>query len=347
MKPQEALARIIEHREILHDEMLSLMRQIMRGELSSTLISAIITGLRVKKETIGEIAAAAQVMREFATPVDVPDDRHLVDTCGTGGDSSHTFNISTTAAFVAAAAGARVAKHGGRSVSSKSGSADVLEALGVNLNQTPLEIAENIRETGLGFMFAPNFHSAMRHAAPVRRDLGVRTLFNILGPLTNPAGAKNQLLGVFHPELVGMLTRVLQRLGSQHVMVVHGSAAQGGLDEITIAGLTQVSELRHGEVIEYTIAPEDFGMRITAIETIQARDSTQSREMLMAVLDNQPGPALDIVALNAGAAVYVAGVAESLEDGVKKAQAAIESGAARAKLRQFVEFSNRDRAALA
>jgi anthranilate phosphoribosyltransferase len=347
MKPQEALARIIEHREILHDEMLSLMRQIMRGELSSTLISAIITGLRVKKETIGEIAAAAQVMREFATPVDVPDDRHLVDTCGTGGDSSHTFNISTTAAFVAAAAGARVAKHGGRSVSSKSGSADVLEALGVNLNQTPLEIAENIRETGLGFMFAPNFHSAMRHAAPVRRDLGVRTLFNILGPLTNPAGAKNQLLGVFHPELVGMLTRVLQRLGSQHVMVVHGSAAQGGLDEITIAGLTQVSELRHGEVIEYTIAPEDFGMRITAIETIQARDSTQSREMLMAVLDNQPGPALDIVALNAGAAVYVAGVADSLEDGVKKAQAAIESGAARAKLRQFVEFSNRDRAALA
>jgi anthranilate phosphoribosyltransferase len=347
MKPQEALARIIEHREILHDEMLSLMRQIMRGELSSTLISAIITGLRVKKETIGEIAAAAQVMREFATPVDVPDDRHLVDTCGTGGDSSHTFNISTTAAFVAAAAGARVAKHGGRSVSSKSGSADVLEALGVNLNQTPLEIAENIRETGLGFMFAPNFHSAMRHAAPVRRDLGVRTLFNILGPLTNPAGAKNQLLGVFHPELVGMLTRVLQRLGSQHVMVVHGSAAQGGLDEITIAGLTQVSELRHGEVIEYTIAPEDFGMRITAIETIQARDSTQSREMLMAVLDNQPGPALDIVALNAGAAVYVAGVADSLEEGVKKAQAAIESGAARAKLRQFVEFSNRDRAALA
>jgi anthranilate phosphoribosyltransferase len=347
MKPQEALKRIIEHREILHDEMLSLMRQIMRGELSSTLISAIITGLRVKKETIGEIAAAAQVMREFATPVDVPDDRHLVDTCGTGGDSSHTFNISTTAAFVAAAAGARVAKHGGRSVSSKSGSADVLEALGVNLNQTPLEIAENIRETGLGFMFAPNFHSAMRHAAPVRRDLGVRTLFNILGPLTNPAGAKNQLLGVFQPELVGMLTRVLQRLGSQHVMVVHGSAAQGGLDEITIAGLTQVSELRHGEVIEYTIAPEDFGMRITAIETIQARDSAQSREMLMAVLDNQPGPALDIVALNAGAAVYVAGVAESLEEGVQKAQAAIESGAARAKLRQFVEFSNRDRAALA
>ena len=223
----------------------------------------------------------------------------------------------------------------------------MLEALGVNLNQTPLEIAENIRETGLGFMFAPNFHSAMRHAAPVRRDLGVRTLFNILGPLTNPAGAKNQLLGVFHPELVGILTRVLQRLGSQHVMVVHGSTTQGGLDEITIAGLTRVSELRHGEVIEYTIAPEDFGMKTTAIETIQARDSAQSQEMLMAVLDNQSGPALDIVALNAGATIYVAGVAGSLEEGVEKARAAIESGAARAKLQQFIEFSNRDRAALA
>jgi anthranilate phosphoribosyltransferase len=342
MKPQEALAHIIEHREILHDEMLSLMRQIMRGELSPTLISAILTGLRVKKETIGEIAAAAQVMREFATPMEVLDDHHLVDTCGTGGDSAHTFNISTTAAFVAAAAGARVAKHGGRSVSSKSGSADVLEALGVNLNQTPVEIAENIKETGLGFMFAPNFHSAMRHAAPVRRELGVRTLFNILGPLTNPAGAKNQLLGVFHPDLVGLLTRVLQRLGSHHVMVVHGTTGQGGLDEITIAGDTRICELRHGDVVEYTITPEDFGMRRSAIETIQARDSAHSREMLISVLENQPGPALDIVALNAGAAIYVAGAAGSLEQGITKARAAIESGAARAKLRQFVEFSNRN-----
>jgi anthranilate phosphoribosyltransferase len=347
MNPQEALARIIEHREILHDEMLGLMRQIMRGELSPTMISAILTGLRVKKETIGEIAAAAQVMREFATPVEVLDDRHLVDTCGTGGDSAHTFNISTTAAFVAAAAGARVAKHGGRSVSSKSGSADVLEALGVNLNQTPAEIAENIKETGIGFMFAPNFHSAMRHAAPVRRDLGVRTLFNILGPLTNPAGAKNQLLGVFDPDLVGLLTRVLQRLGSHHVMVVHGRTGQGGLDEITIAGDTRISELRHGEVVEYTIRPEDFGMRTCAIETIQARDPAHSREMLISVLENQSGPALDIVALNAGAAVYVAGVADSLEQGVKKALAAIESGAGRTKLREFVEFSNRDRATVA
>ena len=346
MKPQEALTRIIEHREIFHDEMLSLMRQIMRGELSPVLIAAIITGLRVKKETIGEIAAAAQVMREFAIRVEVVDNQHLVDTCGTGGDAAHTFNISTAAAFVAAAAGARVAKHGGRSVSSKSGSADVLESLGVNLNQTPGQIADDIREIGLGFMFAPNFHSAMKYAAPVRRDLGVRTLFNILGPLTNPAGAKNQVLGVFHPDLVGILTRVLQRLGSHHVMVVHGRNGQGGLDEITIAGETQIGELRHGEVTEYTIKPEDFGMKTAAIETIQAQDSTQSREILISVLDNQPGPALDVVLLNAAAAIYVAGMAASLEQGLKKARTAVESGAAKAKLRELVEFSNRDRVSL-
>ena len=342
MNPQEALTRLIEHHEIFHDEMLSLMRQIMRGELSPTLISAIITGLRVKKETVGEIAAAAQVMREFATRVEVQDDHGLVDTCGTGGDSAHTFNISTTAAFVAAAAGARVAKHGGRSVSSKSGSADVLEALGVNLDQTPAQIAENISEIGLGFMFAPNFHSAMKHAAPVRRELGVRTLFNILGPLTNPAGAKNQLLGVFHPDLVGIITRVLHRLGSRHVMVVHGTSNQGGLDEITIAGETLVGELRHGgEILEYTVRPEDFGMKTAAIETIQAHGTAQSAEMLRAVLNNQPGPARDIVLLNAGATIYVAGVAESLAQGVKKAHAVIESGAAREKLQELVEFSNR------
>ncbi len=346
MKPQEALTRIIEHREIFHDEMLSLMRQIMRGELSPVLMAAIITGLRVKKETIGEITAAAQVMREFAIRVEVGDDQHLVDTCGTGGDAAHTFNISTTAAFVAAAAGARVAKHGGRSVSSKSGSADVLEALGVNLNQTPREIADDIREIGLGFMFAPNFHSAMKHAAPVRRELGVRTLFNILGPLTNPAGAKNQLLGVFHPDLVGILTRVLQRLGSRHVMVVHGRNGESGLDEITIAGETHIGELRHGEVKEYTIKPEDFGMKTAAIEAIQVQDSTQSRKLLMSVLDNEPGPALDVVLLNAAAAIYVAGMAASLEQGVKKARVAIENGAAREKLRELIELSNRDKASL-
>ncbi|HEX8874795.1 MAG TPA: anthranilate phosphoribosyltransferase [Nitrosospira sp.] len=342
MKPQEALTRIIEHREIFHDEMLALMRQIMRGELSPALIAAIITGLRVKKETIGEITAAAQVMREFATRVEVTDFQYLVDTCGTGGDSAHTFNISTTAAFVAAAAGARVAKHGGRSVSSKSGSADVLESLGVNLGQTPAQIAENISEIGLGFMFAPNFHGAMKHAAPVRRDLGVRTLFNILGPLTNPAGATNQLLGVFHPDLVGILARVLQRLGSRHVMVVHGSGSQGGLDEITIAGETRVGELTHGEVREYTVRPEDFGMKAAPIETIQARDPVQSRQMLMSVLDNEAGPPRDIVLLNAGAAIYVAGVTESLEQGIAKARMAIESGAAKAKLSELIAISNRD-----
>ncbi|MEO6824981.1 MAG: anthranilate phosphoribosyltransferase [Nitrosospira sp.] len=341
MKPQEALTRIIEHREIFHDEMLSLMRQIMRGEVSPVLIAAIITGLRVKKETVGEIAAAAQVMREFAIRVEVVDSQHLVDTCGTGGDAAHTFNVSTAAAFVAAAAGARVAKHGGRSVSSKWGSADVLEALGVNLNQTPGQIADDIREIGLGFMFAPNFHSAMKHAAPVRRDLGVRTLFNILGPLTNPAGAKNQVLGVFHPDLVGILTRVLQRLGSHHVMVVHGTDGKGGLDEITIAGETQIGELRHGEVMEYTIRPEDFGMERAPIETIQVHNSTQSKEILMSVLDNQAGPPLDIVLLNAAAAIYVSGMAVSLEQGLKKARVAVKSGAAKAKLRGLVEFSNR------
>ena len=339
MKPQEALARIIEHREIHHDEMLSLMRQIMGGEISPVLIAAIITGLRVKKETVGEITAAAQVMREFATKVEVADHQHLVDTCGTGGDAAHTFNISTTAAFVAAAAGARVAKHGGRSVSSKSGSADVLEALGVNLHQTPQQVAQDISKIGVGFMFAPNFHSAMKHAAPVRRELGVRTLFNILGPLTNPAGAENLVLGVFHPDLVGILTRVLQRLGSHHVMVVHG---KDGLDEITIAGETRVGELRHGEVSEYIIKPEDFGMKTSAIESIQVQDGNQSRSMLLSVLDNQPGPALDIVLLNAGAAIYVAGVAESLQQGVNQARVAVESGAAKAKLRQLVEFTNQE-----
>ena len=341
MKPQEALTRIIEHREIFNDEMISLMRQILRGEVSPVLIAAIITGLRVKKETVGEIAAAAQVMREFAIRVEVVDNQHLVDTCGTGGDAAHTFNVSTAAAFVAAAAGARVAKHGGRSISSKSGSADVLEALGVNLNQTPGQIADDIREIGLGFMFAPNFHSAMKHAAPVRRDLGVRTLFNILGPLTNPAGAKNQVLGVFHPDLVGILTRVLQRLGSHHVMVVHGANGKWGLDEITIAGETRIGELRHGKVMEYTIRPEDFGMESAPIETIQAHNSTQSREILMSVLDNQAGPPLDIVLLNAAAAIYVSGMAASLEQGLKKARVAVKSGAAKAKLCGLVEFSNR------
>jgi anthranilate phosphoribosyltransferase len=313
------------------------MRQIMRGEVSPVLISAIMIGLRVKRESIGEISAAAEVMRELATKVEVENCQNLVDTCGTGGDSAHTFNISTAAAFVAAAAGARVAKHGGRSVSSKSGSADVLESLGVNLNQTPQQVADGISRIGVGFMFAPNYHSAMKYAAPVRRELGVRTLFNILGPLTNPAGAENQVIGVFHADLVGIVARVLQQLGSHHVMVVHG---EDGLDEITIAGKTRIGELKNGEVSEYTIRPEDFGMKVSAIETIQVQDSEQSKALLQSVLDNQPGPALDIVLLNAGAAIYVSGVADTLKQGVIRARAAVESGAAKEKLRQLVEITH-------
>ena len=337
MSPQEALTRIVDRDEIQHDEMVSLMRQIMRGEVSPVLISAIMIGLRVKRESIGEISAAAEVMRELATRVEIENRNNLVDTCGTGGDSAHTFNISTAAAFVAAAAGARVAKHGGRSVSSKSGSADVLESLGVNLNQTPQQVADGISRIGVGFMFAPNYHSAMKYAAPVRRELGVRTLFNILGPLTNPAGAENQVIGVFHADLVGIVARVLQQLGGHHVMVVHG---EDGLDEITIAGKTRIGELKNGEVSEYTIRPEDFGMKVSAIETIQVQDSDQSKALLQSVLDNQPGPALDIVLLNAGAAIYVSGVADTLKQGVIRARAAVESGAAKEKLRQLVEITH-------
>ena len=342
MTPQQALTRLVEQREIFHDEMLSLMRQIMNGELTPIQIAGIITGLRVKKETVGEIAAAAQVMREFATRVPVQNDAHLVDTCGTGGDAAHTFNISTTAAFVAAAAGARVAKHGGRSVSSTSGSADVLEALGVNLNLTPGQVGESIDGIGIGFMFAPNFHGAMKHAAPVRRELGVRTLFNILGPLTNPAGAPHQLLGVFHPDLVGILVRVLQRLGSRHVMVVHGT---DGMDEITLSGDTLIGESRDGEVTEYTVHPREFGLETCGSEALKVWDAAQARDMLLSVLDDLPGPARDIVLLNAGAAIYVADRAATLGDGIEQARAVIRSGAARDKLQQLVAFSNRARGA--
>ena len=337
MKPQDALKRIIEHREIFHDEMVSLMRQIMGGEVTPVMIAAIITGLRVKKETIGEIAGAATVMRELSTKVEMADDDRLVDTCGTGGDGAHTFNISTASAFVAAAAGAKIAKHGGRSVSSQSGSADVLEALGVNINLTPEQTVRCIDEVGFGFMFAPNYHSAMKHAAPVRKELGIRTLFNILGPLTNPAGAKQQLMGVFHPDLVGIQARVLQRLGSKRVMVVHG---EDGLDEITITGNTQVAELKDGEVHEYTIHPEEFGLSTATLEDINATSVQASRDMILDVLDNRPGPALDIVLLNAGATIYLAGLADTLENGVGKAAEAIASGAAKDKLAQLVRVSN-------
>ncbi|MDR0481494.1 MAG: anthranilate phosphoribosyltransferase, partial [Gallionellaceae bacterium] len=325
MNPQEALRRIIEHREIFHDEMVSLMRKIMSGEVSPVMIAAVIVGLRVKKETIGEIAGAAVVMRELATQVEVPDDGLLVDTCGTGGDGAHSFNISTTSAFVAAAAGARIAKHGGRSVSSHSGSADVLEALGVSINLTPEQVARCIREAGFGFMFAPDYHRAMKHAAPVRKELGVRTLFNILGPLTNPAGAKQQLMGVFHQDLVGIQARVLQRLGSRRAMVVHGET--DGLDEITITGNTLVAELKDGEVREYTIHPGQFGLALAPLQDITATSVEQSRDILLGVLDNRPGPARDIVLMNAGAAIYLAGLADSLEDGVYRAAEVIASGA--------------------
>jgi anthranilate phosphoribosyltransferase len=338
MTPQDALARLIEHREIFHDEMLSLMRQIMGGEMPPALIAAIITGLRVKKETIGEITAAAQVMREFSTKVEIADRAHLLDTCGTGGDSANTYNISTATVFVAAAAGAKVAKHGGRSVSSKSGSADILEALGVNLNLTPEQVAQCIDRTGVGFMFAPNHHSAMKHAAPIRRELGVRTLFNILGPLTNPAGAGNQLIGVFHPDLVGILARVLQRLGGRHAMVVHGME---GLDEISISGQTLIGELRDGEVREYAVDPDQFGLSASSLSTIQVRDGAASKEMMLAALSDQPGAPRDILALNAGAAIYLSGRADTHEVGVRKALEVLASGAAKSKLDQFIAFTQK------
>lgn len=336
MTPQEALNRLIESREIFHDEMLSVMRQIMGGEMTAAQMAGILIGLRVKRETIGEIAAAAQVMREFATKVCVPHHPYLVDTCGTGGDAAHTFNISTASALVAAAAGARVAKHGGRSVSSKSGSADVLEALGVNINLTPEAVARCIDEVGIGFMFAPNFHGAMKHAAPVRRELGVRTLFNILGPLTNPAGAMNQLLGVFHPDLVGIQVRVLERLGSRHAMVVHGS---DGLDEITLAGETLVGELKGGKVMEYTVTPSQFGLQSAPTESIRVADANQAKALLLGVLADAPGPARDVVLLNAGATLYVGGVITSMEAGIKLARRTVTSGAAAEKLRALAAFS--------
>jgi anthranilate phosphoribosyltransferase len=338
MKPQDALTRVIENREIFHDEMLDLMRAIMSGEMSPVMIAALTVGLRVKKETIGEISAAAQVMRELSTKVAVKDEAHLVDTCGTGGDSAHTFNISTTAAFVAAAAGAKVAKHGGRAVSSQSGSADVLESLGVNINLKPEQVGHCIDEVGLGFMFAPNHHSAMKHAAPVRRELGVRTIFNLLGPLTNPAGAPHQVMGVFHPDLVGIQVRVLQRLGSRHALTVHG---QEGLDEISVSGPTMIGELKDGHVSEYTVHPEQFNMPVHDPRGLRVASVEESGAMLLSVLENKPGASRDIVTLNAAAAVYAAGVCPSLIDGVKLCREALASGAAREKLQQLVTFTTK------
>ena len=338
MNPQEALQRVIEHREIFHDEMTALMRQIMSGEVSPVMVAAIVAGLRVKKETIGEIAAAASVMRELATPVKVPYDHRFVDIVGTGGDSAHSFNISTTSIFVAAAAGAKVAKHGGRSVSSSSGSADVLEALGANIMLSPEQVAACIEETGIGFMFAPNHHSAMKHVAPIRREMGVRTLFNILGPLTNPAAAPNTLMGVFHPDLVGIQVRVMQRLGAERVLVVHG---RDNLDEISLGASTLVGELQDGEIREYEIHPEDFGLQMLSLRHLRVGSAAESKAMMLGALENQPGAAREIVCLNAGAALYVANVATSIAAGIALAREAIVSGAARAKLDQFVQCTQR------
>ncbi len=334
--PQEALLRTIEHREIFHDEMLHIVRQIMSGELSPVMMAALITGLRVKKETIGEITAAAQVMREFSTKVVVADKTHLVDIVGTGGDGSHTFNISTCAMFVAAAAGAKVSKHGGRSVSSKSGSADVMESLGININLTPSAIAQCIEQVGVGFMFAPNHHPAMKNVAPVRKELGIKTIFNLLGPLTNPANAPNILMGVFHPDLVGIQVRALQRLGAEHAVVVYG---KDGMDEVSLGAATLVGELKDGEITEFEIHPEDFGMVMASNRVLKVDTPEQSKAMLLGVLDNVAGAARDIVILNAGVALYAANVVDSMKAGVVLARSAIESGSARAKLAQLVDLS--------
>lgn len=333
---KDALQRLLESRDLSHDEMLDVMRQVMGGELTQAQIAGFLIAMRIKGETVDEIAAAAEVMRELATHVEVQDHAHLIDTCGTGGDGIQTFNVSTASAFVAAAAGARVAKHGGRSVSSACGSADVLEALGVNVNLTPAQVARCVNEIGIGFMFAPNHHSAMRHAAPVRRELGVRTLFNLLGPLTNPAGAKRQIMGVFHRDLTGILAQVLQRLGSEHVMVVHGA---DGMDEISFSGDTYVAELKDGKLNEYVLNPEQFGLALHDLKTIQVRDVHLASEMLRSVLAGEKNPARDIVLLNAGAAIYVSGLADTMQHGIDRAGQILDSGAASAKLEQLVALS--------
>ncbi|MCX7156265.1 MAG: anthranilate phosphoribosyltransferase [Rhodocyclales bacterium] len=336
--PQEALQRTIEHREIFHDEMLHLMRQIMKGEISPLMVAAILTGLRVKKETIGEISAAATVMRELSTKVVTPHNPHFIDIVGTGGDGAHTFNISTATMFVATAAGATVAKHGNRSVSSKSGAADVLESFGANIMLQPEQVAECIETIGCGFMFAPNHHPAMKNVAPVRREMGVRTIFNILGPLTNPAGAPNTLMGVFHPDLVGIQVRVMQQLGADHVMVVWG---KDGMDEISLGAATLVGELKNGEITEYEIHPEDYGLAMMSNRGLRVADPAESKAMLLEALENKPGTPREIVTLNAGAALYTANLVDSIGEGIVKAREALASGAARKKLDEFINFTRK------
>jgi anthranilate phosphoribosyltransferase len=332
----QVLHKLLDRTDLARSEMLDVMHQIMRGEYTPAQIAGVLIALRMKGETVDEIAAAAEVMRALCTKVQVSDDEHLVDTCGTGGDGIQTFNVSTVSAIVAAAAGAKVAKHGGRSVSSTCGSADVLEALGVNVSLTPEQVARCVNEIGIGFMFAPNHHSAMKHAAPVRRELGVRTLFNLLGPLTNPAGANNQVMGVFDRTLTGKLAHVLQQLGSHHVMVVHGA---DGMDEISFAGDTYVAELKDGKVSEYVLNPRQFGMNLCQAESIRVQNAEESKAMIRAVLEGQSGSARDIVLLNAGAAIYVAGLVASLQEGIVKARQAIGDGSAMMKLRQLIVLS--------
>jgi anthranilate phosphoribosyltransferase len=338
MTPSEALQRTIEHREIFHDEMIELMHQIMRGDVSPLMTAAILTGLRVKKETVGEITGAARVMRDLSARVEVGPHPHFIDIVGTGGDGASSFNISTASMFVAAAAGARVAKHGGRSVSSKSGSADVLEALGARIDLLPAQVAVCMDETDIGFMFAPNHHPAMKVVAPVRKEMGVRTLFNILGPLTNPAGAPNILMGVFHPDLVGIQVRALQALGAKHALVVWG---RDGMDEISLGAATLVGELRDGVVREYEVEPEDFGLAMASSRNLRVDDANESKAMLLDAISGVPGVPHDIVCLNAGAALYAADVASSIQEGIDLARATIASGAARAKMNTFVAATQR------
>ncbi|MGZ8262488.1 MAG: anthranilate phosphoribosyltransferase [Methylotenera sp.] len=337
MSYSQTLNQLINRQDLSHEAMLAVMHQVMAGALTPAQIAGLLVALRIKGETVDEIAAAASVMRELSTKVAIQDSTHLIDTCGTGGDGIQTFNVSTASAFVAAAAGAKVAKHGGRSVSSTCGSADVLEALGVNVNQTPAQVAHCVDQIGLGFMFAPNHHSAMKHAAPVRRELGVRTLFNLLGPLTNPANAKCQLMGVFSAVLTGKLAQVLQQLGSEHVMVVCGA---DGMDEISFSGDTYVAELKNGQVREYTLNPQQFGLGLHGLASIQVNDVNASKAMVLDVLTGKTGGAREIVLLNAGAAIYVSGLVPSLQDGIVTAAEMLDSGKALQKLQRLIAMTN-------
>ena len=326
---KDALNQLLNGQDLSHDQMLAVMQQVMGGELTTAQISALLIALRLKGETVDEITAAATVMRELSNKVNIKDTAHLVDTCGTGGDGIQTFNVSTVSALVAAAAGAKVAKHGGRSVSSTCGSADVLEELGVDVNKTPDEVANSVDTIGIGFMFAPNHHSAMKHAAPVRKELGIRTIFNLLGPLTNPAAARRQVMGVFDRALTGKLAQVLQKLGSEHVLVVHGA---DGMDEISLTGDTYVAELKSGKVTEYTVNPTQFSLPIHQLKDIQIQNAAESKAMIMDVLNGKKGAPRDIVLLNAGAAIYVAGITATLAAGIEKAAQMIDDGVALSKL---------------